>query len=223
MRTRTTTLWCGVALGGWMIGAANVARATDHGFYAAVDGGVASYPYDLRFKVGGTPFDSNGTTYETKSSRARDFAWSFTAGYRFNRYVAAELGFVDLGHAESKLITTDDPDTDPSKGKATFSARGKTLSLLGHLPMGNWDSYAKVGAIYSTFDAKVAARTPDGGEFQRSGPSENTSVLLGVGTRYAFTEQWAVSFALDYYLKLGDAGLGRQNLISPRVGFAYRF
>src|SRR5690349_19522086 len=68
MRTRTTTLWCSVALGGWMIGAANVAGATEHGFYAGVDGGVASYPYDVRFKVGGTPFDSNGTTYQTKSS-----------------------------------------------------------------------------------------------------------------------------------------------------------
>jgi opacity protein-like surface antigen len=198
-----------------MIGAANVAGATDHGFYANVDGGMASYPHEVRLKL-------DGTTYEPKSGHATDFAWSFAAGYRFNRYWAAELGFADLGHADSNFITAADPDTDPSKGKVQYSARGKTLAFLGHLPAGNWDSYAKVGAIHSIFNAKIAARTSVG-EFQRSGPQENTSVLLGIGTRYAFTEQWAVSFAVDYYLKLGEAGLGRENILSPRVGFAYRF
>jgi opacity protein-like surface antigen len=198
-----------------MIGAANVAGATDHGFYANVDGGVASYPHDVVLKL-------NDTTYKQKSSHVRDFAWSFAAGYRFNTYLAAELGFADLGHAESPFITAADPDTNPSKGKVTYSARGKTLALLGHLPVGNWDSYAKVGAIHSIFDAKIAARVPNG-EFQRSGAQENTSVLLGIGTRYAFTERWAVSFAVDYYVKVGEVGLGRQNLFSPRVGFAYRF
>jgi opacity protein-like surface antigen len=198
-----------------MIGAANVAGATDHGFYANVDGGMASYPQDVELKL-------NDTTYKPKSSHTTDFAWSFAAGYRFNRYLAAELGFADLGHAQSAFITNADPDTDPSKGKVTYSARGKTLAFLGHLPVGNWDSYAKVGAIHSIFNAKIAARTPDG-ELQRSGPQENTAMLVGIGTRYAFTERWAVSFALDYYLKVGDAGLGRENLFSPRVGFAYRF
>jgi opacity protein-like surface antigen len=215
MRTRTTTLCCSVALGGWMIGAANVAGATDHGFYMNVDGGIASYPYDVQLKL-------DDTTYKTKSSHATDFAWSFAAGYRFNRYLAAELGFADLGHAESKLITTADPDTDPSKGKVTFSTRGKTLALLAHLPAGNWDSYAKVGAIHTMFGTKLAARIP-GDEVQRGGEIENTSMLVGLGTRYAFNERWALSFAVDYYLNVGDAGLGRENLLSPRVGFAYRF
>jgi opacity protein-like surface antigen len=90
------------------------------------------------------------------------------------------------------------------------------------VPVGNWDSYAKVGAIHSIFNAQIAARTPEG-EFQRSGSQENTAVLLGIGTRYAFTERSAVSLAVDYYLKVGDAGLGRENILSPRVGFAYRF
>jgi opacity protein-like surface antigen len=222
MRTRTTTLWCSVALGGWMIGTANVAGATDHGFYASVDGGVASYPYDVHLKLNGLNYDAKGTAYDTKSSPARDFAWSFAAGYRFNRYWAAEIGFADLGHAESEFISAAASNTNSSPGKVTYSARGKTLALLGHLPIGNWDSYAKVGAIHSTFNAEIAARTPVG-EFQRSGSQENTSALVGLGTRYAFNERWAVSFAVDYYVKLGDVGLGRENIFSPRVGFAYRF
>src|SRR4051812_29625045 len=94
-RMKTTTLWFSIALGGWMIGAVSVAGATDHGFYETVDAGAASYSQDVRVGlISTTPF--NVTTYKTKGSRMTGFAWSFAAGYRFNRYLGAELGFFDL-------------------------------------------------------------------------------------------------------------------------------
>jgi hypothetical protein len=193
------------------MGVAGTATAADHGFYMGVDAGVASYPNDVRVFL-------NGTDYERESSKGTDFAWSFAAGYRFNRYLALEAGFSDLGHAETDLVTSADPDT--SRGDVKQSARGKTLALLTHIPIGNWDSYFKAGAIHSIFGTKVRAKV-DGNEFQSSWQNEGTQLLLGVGTRYAFTEQWAVSFALDYYVKVG--GPGQANIASPRIGFAYRF
>jgi long-subunit fatty acid transport protein len=79
----------------------------------------------------------------------------------------------------------------------------------------------RVGAIQTIFDNKVVARVGNDA-IQRSAPTENTNWFAGVGTRYAFTEQWAVSFGLDYYVKIGDAR-GKANVPSPRVGFAHRF
>jgi long-subunit fatty acid transport protein len=193
------------------MGVAGTAVADDHGFYMGVDAGVASYPNDVRLRL-------NGTAYERESSKGTDFAWSFAAGYRFNRYLALEAGFADLGHAETKLVTKTDPNT--SRGDVKLSARGKTLALLTHIPIGNWDSYFKVGAMQSIFGTEVRAKV-DGDEFQRSWQNEDTRVLLGVGTRYAFTEQWAVSFALDYYVKMG--GPLTASVASPRIGIAYRF
>ncbi len=208
---RTTTLACRLVLGSVVMGVAGTAAATDHGFYMGVDAGSASYPNDVRLR-----FDDR--SFERKSSRATDFAWSFTAGYRFNQYLAIEAGFADLGQATTKLV--DASGDTAAKGKVDLSARGKTLSLLAHLPVGNWDPYLKAGVIQSIFDLRATARVGDS-EFQYSQRLEEPRVLLGLGTRYAFTEQWAVSFALDYYVKMG--GAFRASVASPRIGFAYRF
>jgi hypothetical protein len=207
-----------------MMGAASVAGATDHGFYANVDAGAARFPQDVQLTVvpDGAPFTLNDPRYKRESSRATDFAWSFAAGYRFNRYLAAELGFSDLGHARSNLITTADPDTNPRKGDIEFSARGKSLALLAHMPAGNWDSYVKLGAIQTVYAWEARAFLTPTNEQQRTGRTEETRALVGLGTRYAFTERWAMSFALDCYLNVGD-GNDRANIISPRIGFAYRF
>jgi len=199
-----------------MIGAASVAGATDHGFYMGVDGGVASYPSDVHLTIRTGTTD---TLYYNKKSRSSDFAWSFAAGYRFNRYLAAELGFSDLGHAKSDLLTKADPDTDPSKGSIEHSMRGKSLALLAHLPVGNWDSYLKVGVRQSIYGIKGALKY-DKSELQLSSTFEDAQWLLGVGTRYAFTERWAATFTAEYY---GGGNRGIPKIFSPRVGFAYRF
>jgi hypothetical protein len=206
-----------------MIGAVNVAGATDHGFYANVDAGAARFPQNPQFTIvpDGTPFTLTDPRFKREPSHATDFAWSFAAGYRFNQYLAAELGFSDLGHARANLVTTADPDTNPRKGDIQFSARGKSLALLAHMPAGNWDSYVKLGAIQSIYAWELRAIV-DKTEQQRSARTEETRALVGIGTRYAFTERWALSLALDCYVKVGD-GNDRANILSPRVGFAYRF
>lgn len=211
---RTTTLWIGVVLGGSMLGMVRTAAATDHGFYAVVDGGLASYPSDLGV-------DLSQTIYKRATVKNEDFAWSFTAGYRFNEHIAVEGGFVDLGHFHSKLL--DASGATNNEGKFDFAARGKTLALVAHAPFGNWDPYFKVGAIYATVNLTAETRAAGRG-FSFGGDGYDTRLLAGVGTRYAYTDRWAFSFAVDYYSRLGTHGAIRStNVVSPRIGFAYRF
>jgi hypothetical protein len=211
---RTTTLWCSVALGGLMIGTTGTAAAADHGFYMSVDGGLAAYPDELN-----APGPS--TSLKQTESDSSDFAWSFAAGYRFNRYLALELGFADLGEA----ATAFEDEAGPASGRANvrFSARGKTLALLAHAPRGNWDPYFKIGVMQTVIDQDVFLMIPEFAHASRF-ESREEQLLLGLGVRYAFSDQWALSAAVDFHARLGERTYsGRGNVTSPRIGFAYRF
>jgi hypothetical protein len=209
---RTTTLWCSVALGGLMSSMVGTASATDHGFYAGVDAGAASYPER-------SPIDVSRTIFKVDSTRRTDFAWAFTAGYRFNRYLAVEAGFADLGESATKLVDASGDTT--AQVEVGVRAKGLTLAVLAHFPSGNWDPYLKLGAINSIVDLRGEAKTEATGfsGFSFSDQNHAKRYLLGVGTRYGVSERWAVSFALDYYVRMR----GTTNIFSPRVGFAYRF
>jgi OmpA-OmpF porin, OOP family len=198
-----------------MMAAVGTASAVDHGFYAGVDAGLASYPDHL-------DIDLSRTIYKVESSTHKDFAWTFTAGYRFNRYFALEAGFSDLGQFSSTLVDASGATT--SHGKIDLMAKGKTLAALVHIPTSNnWDPYLKLGAIDSIVDVRVEAKFFDTG-FAFTDRNYGPRAFLGVGARYAYTERWALSFAVDYYIRMGNgAFMGNTNILAPRAGFAYRF
>jgi OOP family OmpA-OmpF porin len=200
----------GFALGALLIGMSGVAIADDHGFYADVGVGVASYPIDMRGQLNGVAYVHDG--------RTNDFTYSFAAGYRFNRYIGVELGFADFGNPTVNLGNPADPEK--SVGRARFSAQGKTFAVLTHVPMGAWDSFFRVGVLQATFATRHYIRQGTT-EFHYFASEERPSVFLGVGSRYALAEQWALSLSVDYYNRVAQADWA--NLISPRIGFSYRF
>lgn len=198
-------------LGVLLLGITSHAMAEDHGFYWDIGAGAASYPVDLKGSLNGVPY--------IDKKRTTAFAYSFAVGYRFNQYVGMEAGFADFGNP---FVNLQDP-SDPKKqvGRARLSAKGKSLAVLAHVPMGDWDSFVRVGVLQATLGTRYYFRGADGSEFDASTSAERPSLLLGVGTRYAIAERWALSFSLDYAARVGSEEWA--NLLSPRVGFSYRF
>lgn len=199
-----------LALGALMMGIAGTAMADDHGFYMDVGAGAASYPVDMKGSLNGVAYAHTG--------RANDFAYSFAVGYRFNRYIGMEAGFTDFGNPYVDLKNPSDPTK--SVGRARLSAQGKSLVVLAHVPMGDWDSFFRVGVIQATFGTRHYIRQGTAG-FDYFASAERPSVLLGVGTRHAFADQWALSLSVDYANRVGQQDWA--NLISPRIGVSYRF
>ena len=218
----TRTLWPGVVLGGLMIGGIGTAVAEgDSGFYMQADMGSGRYPKRLSID-GAAPLLTRGPT------KQNDFAWAFAAGYHFNSYLAAELGFADLGAVTTKLVDASGATTN--RGQVRVAARGKSLSLLAHLPSGNWDPYFKAGLMQAVVSRRVDGQAVllDEKEiqgFNYAQQHESLKAVLGIGVRYAFTDQWAINAAVDYYPGLAKDSFtnGVGDVISPRVGFAYRF
>lgn len=212
---RTMKFWCRVALGTLMVGTAGLAGATDHGFYAVVDGGLALYPGDVDIDISRTP-------YKVDSVSKHDFAWSFAAGYRINETFAIEAGYSDLGRFASTLVDASGETT--AKGKINLAARGKTLAVLAHAPIRNWDLYTKVGAIQSNVNVSADAKLGDQGFSFGGEGSDSYKLFAGIGARYAYSERWALSLQLERYFSMGPGGaFGSADVTTPRVGFAYRF
>src|SRR5439155_18733595 len=79
-------------------------------------------------------FTASGTTLDKK-----DTAWKLYAGYRFNRFFAAEAGYADLGKASFSTTIVGAPSgttpAPPFPITGTAKARGAFLSALAHWPV----------------------------------------------------------------------------------------
>jgi opacity protein-like surface antigen len=211
---RTSTPWHGGAAAGLLL-AAGTAAAEDSGFYTAFNAGISSRPHALSIGLA-------ADTLAREKDHTSDFAWSFAVGYRFNRYFGLEAGFTDLGVASTTLVDAVG-GASVARGKISVSARGKTLAALAHRPSGNWDPFLKIGVIDAIVDVRHDARVGDSGLFAFR-EWEEPRAFAGLGVRYAFHDQWVVSFDVDYYIRITtDRDAGQASVTSPRIGFAYRF
>ena len=112
-----------------------------------------------------------------------DTAFKIFGGYQFNRYIAAELGYTDLGKAK----LSGPGGTDEFKGTAW------ELSAVGSWPvMDQLAIFGRLGAYY--------------GEGKLSGPDhgnkKTTNVTFGAGVQYDFTRNFGVRGEWQRYSKL---------------------
>lgn len=127
------------------------AMAKDNGFY--VGAGIGDFSVD----VGG--FDGSDTGFKV------------FGGYKFMKYVAAELEYIDGGTVED--------------GGLELDVSGFNLSGVGILPIGEkFGLFAKLGMIF--WDAKARGFGDDSGE----------DFSWGIGAGYSFTDQFGMQ--LEY-------------------------
>jgi len=95
-------------------------------------------------------FTANGTTLDKK-----DTGWKTYAGYRFNRFISAEFGYVDLGKASFNTTIVAAPSgTTPSPPfaiNATAKAHGALLSAVAQWPFArDFSLLARAGVFRSS-------------------------------------------------------------------------
>lgn len=180
-----------VAVGPLTICAPSFAWAADSGFYVGADLGVAQYP-------------------DNEDLDNEDHAWAVTAGYRFNRYVAVEAGYMDLG--ETSGFLADGATATPAVARFSFASSGPTLALVGTWPLGNWEPYVRVGVFFADTDLSfsgLSATAPFSGR-----TSDSTEEMFGgIGLGYRFSERWRARVELAFF---DDAA-------AATVGVTYRF
>ena len=212
----------GAALAAGVLGAMSAAHAADSGPFIGFDLGWARYPsgtYSTR-----VPSEEGPPTRLTNSHLDGDrFGWGIDAGYRFNRYLDLEAGYVDLGRIAGLL--TDPTGASNATAQMRFSARGETLAVTGRLPFGReWDAYLKGGFFLVDAELRLAGTDDTGRPF--TGITERRTVhgLIGLGLERRYDDHWSVQLGLTGYQRVGDS----RNIRGPNVrmlglGLSYRF
>ena len=209
-----------VAMGITCMGAATVASAGEsarvvdgaehRGFYLGADLGIADYPSDASVDLG----DALLSAGEVNQS---PFVFNLNAGYRFNRYFAWEVAWIDLNNVDANLA-------GPSgSGSLEYSVKGPATSVLGILPFNErWEAFVRGGILFTDVDLAIEGVT-SGGTFSGRETSDSSSFYWGLGLRYHISDAWQVKFELNRYDVGNRNTTGKATIDTASLGVAYRF
>lgn len=168
-------------------------------------GGYSVIPYSTNGYIGfnvGKPDWGTGCTGGFACSESSTAYHLYTGGM-FNQNFGAELGYVDFGRS------------DRAGGRTR--AHGVNLSLVGHVPLGGLDLYAKVGALYGR--TEVSASPLSGVATGKASGWEGT---YGVGVGFNLTPRSTVVLEWNRY-DLDFVGLGKRDITTTSLGYVHRF
>ncbi|HEX7012836.1 MAG TPA: outer membrane beta-barrel protein [Steroidobacteraceae bacterium] len=205
-----------VAAAGLGLLASTAARSEQIGFYFELSGGPVSV--DLS-KSG---FDSTliqsaldsgfASASVTSTLDDSDQGWGVQVGYRWNRYVAAELGYVNLGEALYEAqVTLDDGvgNTAVIALDNRFQTTGFVASVLGMFPLTErFDVHARAGLFVA--DTRVRERAvsiePDLPETFTSiqTRSDSKDFFGGIGAAWNINDSYSVRVEYQRFLDVGE-------------------
>jgi OmpA-OmpF porin, OOP family len=132
-----------------------------------------------------------------------DWRTHIYTGGLINEWIGAEVGYLYEGKAR--------------RGGGDTKAQGINLALVLRAPVGAFNVFGKVGAIYG--QTRVSADLLSG---LRTGKEDGWGASYALGVGYDFTPQAGVVLEWErneYQFR----GIGRQNVDSTNLGLVYRF
>jgi opacity protein-like surface antigen len=133
-------------------------------------------------------------------------------GLQFNKYVGAELGYLQTESGKKSNILGSGVDT-----KVKMS--GFSADVVGTLPVTKDEKVALLGSAgLGRYKADIKATGPGG---SASDDSSDTGFRLGAGAQYQITDNIGVR-AMARYIKV-DFDDSTDNLITASIGLNYKF
>ena len=191
------------------------AAAQDSGWYIGANAGESRAKIDERRIVGGLQEAGFNTTSFTKDEG--HFGFKAFGGYQFNRFIALEGGYVDLGNFKFDAVTA-----PPGTLAGEIKIRGVDLDLVGFIPFTNrFSAFGRIGAIGAeardTFAATGAVAVLEPRRRERE-----ANYKFGVGLQLKLTDAFVMRAEAERY-RVGDA-VGRNGDIDLfSLGVLYRF
>jgi hypothetical protein len=191
-------------LGLFVRGAQAAEPAVATGFYLGAGGGAAKHDVSNGGALGQIIVAISGfgavqavprASLETDSDST---GWRGLAGYRFNRYLATELEYLDFGraaiHETYNVVFGFGPVPTVVAIEQDFTTHvsGPAVSALGKLPVGErFELFLRGGVLFADSTVRLAQR------FQPASNTYSDRVLFGgVGVDWNFAGRW--SARLEY-------------------------
>ncbi len=200
----------------WLVlGAAPLAVAADsndaRGFYFGAGGGASnvSVEDDNDSCCNDCCYDY-GNDYESGDAAA---SLAVYTGYRFTRYVAAEVGYLNAGQPtwNDQFAYVSDLN-DFFNNDVDLDLQAAQLSVVGILPFARiWNAYLKAGATYWWADAdQHLVRSFDGAIADRSVDDNDVALHIGIGMGVNITPSWQLRLELQSF-EIADDILNSSN------------
>ena len=170
----------------------------------------------------------------------RSTGWSVGGGYRFSRYLAFEVGHLELG--EKTFVARESPPVTLSSSNTLHvdlihtrvASKGDYLAFAGSFPIkDHWEPYARVGAFRAETTATTRIRVvphssptpPPPRDADYSPLSDNsTETMFALGVRYKVGTHNAIVLEAMAIPDLGSEEVTDEgDLKSLTLGFQYRF
>lgn len=185
------------------VGAAAPALAVEQGPYVGAAIGMSYTPIDnaeeardLNAEL--APF---GLSAMVQPAKQRDTMFKAFAGYRFNRHLAAEFGYHDLGRVSETFTIV---SGGAGSGDLRVETKGFTASVVGLLPAGDRvTAFAKVGAHFWDVSSTLGFTGP-GGSVTASASATGVSPIVGIGVLLHFGERLALRAEYERAPNVGD-------------------
>jgi len=131
----------------------------------------------------------------------KDTAWRILGGYQFNKNLAVELGYTDLGEA--------------SAPGASVEATAFEVVAVGSWPFTpQFSAYGKVGLYRGETDATAPGV---------SASESNTDLTYGIGVRWDFSKNLGLRAEYQLYKDLGGDTIGESDADVISIGVIWKF
>jgi OOP family OmpA-OmpF porin len=178
----TTLATTVVALSAFLSLSATAAELNNHWY---VGGGLARAEVDADFDgadLGGIPVNLD--------IDEDSVAWRLFGGYRFNRYVGVEGGYVNFDEFDSSASAAG------QTAKVEAEADGYTLAITGAIPLGErFAIIGRAGYLFWDADAKVEVN----GTKLDSSNEDGSDAFFGAGLEFSFNDRFALRGVWDAY------------------------
>jgi opacity protein-like surface antigen len=194
-------------------------------FYVGVEAGQATADADAAPLVSSYVDAAN-----TRNGHSTGYKIRF--GFQFNRFLAAEVGYMDFGSVDINDVPYSCPSSlsPPCTYDINTKLHGPLVSIVGSVPIGDrWALVARAGELRAS--GVTTLEDPRDPSSRERLTDANVGFNLGIGLRYQVNEQldaelnWERSNQLGFGVELSGGAIvfnyGAARLVS--LGLRYRF
>lgn len=191
------------------------AYADDAGWYAGFNAGQSRATIDDSRIAGGLL--GQGFTTTSIDDQDRHFGFKAYGGYEFNRYLALEGGYFDLGRFGFTANTV-----PAGSLRGDIKIKGVNLDVVGSVPIGDQFSiFARAGVNYA--DAKDSFAGTGAVAVINPAPSKSAAnYKFGLGVQYDFTPTFGMRIEAERY-RIDDAVGNKGDVDLYSAGLVFKF
>lgn len=161
------------------------------------------------------------------STEDSDLGYHIAFGYRFTRYLAAELSLAQYGELASKATGELDGGGGfvPATLKLAFTTGGPLFSAIGILPINDkFEFYGRAGVLFASSERELSLRADGQNLGFNSAKGDSTNFVAGIGAAYHVNVMYSVRAEYQRIDKVGqDSRTGTEEINFASIGIVVRF